>query len=75
MIAAILLNLARVHHKRYKFYKRFIKENYIIILESTSPVGTLNKIKKILDINKVDTQNLYMAYCPERVIPGNTIKN
>ena len=54
--------------------KGLLKKDDIIILESTSPVGTLNKIKKILDINKVDTENLYMAYCPERVIPGNTIK-
>ena len=51
----------------------FIKNGNIIILESTSPVGTTQLIKKILEENNINTSNLYIAYCPERVLPGKIL--
>ena len=51
----------------------FIKDGNIIILESTSPVGTTHLIKKILEENNINTSNLYIAYCPERVLPGKIL--
>ena len=48
----------------------FIKPGDLIILESTSPVGTTYKLKeKLKDLN-VNLKNVHIAYCPERVLPG-----
>ncbi|MDB4253486.1 UDP-N-acetyl-D-mannosamine dehydrogenase [Gammaproteobacteria bacterium] len=47
-----------------------IKAGDIIILESTSPVGTTALIKNVLADEKVNVDEIYIAYCAERVIPG-----
>jgi len=52
----------------------FIKEGNIVILESTSPVGTTEKIGQILKDSGVDTSKIYIAHCPERVLPGKILK-
>lgn len=52
----------------------FVKDGNIVILESTSPVGTTEKIQKILYDEGVDTSKLYIAHCPERVLPGKIMK-
>ncbi len=57
-----------------KSVAKVIKEDDIVILESTSPVGTTKKIAKIIsDISKLKVNQFKIAYCPERVIPGNII--
>tara|TARA_B100000427_G_scaffold269368_1_gene235659 strand:+ start:4806 stop:5996 length:1191 start_codon:yes stop_codon:yes gene_type:complete len=48
-----------------------IKDNNIVILESTSPVGTTEKMEDILKEEGVDTSKIYISHCPERVLPGN----
>ncbi len=48
----------------------FIKQGNIIILESTSPIGTTDKICIELKNSGVDTESTFIAYCPERVLPG-----
>tara|TARA_Y100000748_G_scaffold302963_1_gene306725 strand:+ start:1688 stop:2926 length:1239 start_codon:yes stop_codon:yes gene_type:complete len=52
----------------------FLKANDILILESTSPVGTTNEIYDTLKKYEVDVNTLHVAYCPERVLPGNIMK-
>ncbi|MDH5716657.1 MAG: UDP-N-acetyl-D-mannosamine dehydrogenase [Spirochaetia bacterium] len=52
----------------------FLKKENIIILESTSPPGTTEKIKEILVEKNVDVSNIYIAHCPERVLPGFIMK-
>ncbi len=52
----------------------YIKEGNIVILESTSPVGTTEKIGEILKDSGVDTSKIYIAHCPERVLPGKILK-
>jgi len=59
-----------------------LNKSNLIIIESTSPVGTSKKMSRILkklrpdltfpheDSNEID---INIAYCPERVIPGNTL--
>ena len=47
-----------------------IKDQDIVILESTSPVGTTDMIREVLNEKGVNTSELYIAYCPERVLPG-----
>ena len=48
----------------------YVKSGDIVILESTSPVGTTEMIRDLLQKNGVDVTNVFLAYCPERVLPG-----
>jgi len=52
----------------------YLKENNIVILESTSPVGTTDKVEEVLRDEGVDTSKLYIAHCPERVLPGHIMR-
>ena len=52
----------------------FVKNENIVILESTSPVGTTELVEKTLKEEKIDTSKLYIAHCPERVLPGKIMK-
>lgn len=52
----------------------YIKPGNTIILESTSPVGTTEKIKEVLDDLNIDTSNIFIAHCPERVLPGHIMR-
>jgi len=55
----------------------YVRPKNLIILESTSPVGTTNKLvhwlEKKLD-NKELIDSLLFAHCPERVLPGQMLK-
>lgn len=48
----------------------FIKSGDLIILESTSPVGTTEKIQQTLIDFGINLKDVHIAYCPERVLPG-----
>lgn len=48
----------------------FIKAEDLVILESTSPVGTTEAIAVELSRAGVDVSSINIAYCPERVLPG-----
>ncbi len=57
-----------------------IKKGNVIVLESTSPVGTTEIIAKQLQslrpdlkipTNENEEGDVFIAYCPERMIPGN----
>ncbi|MDC3169405.1 nucleotide sugar dehydrogenase [Prochlorococcus sp. AH-716-E17] len=51
-----------------------IKKDDLVIIESTSPVGTTEKIASLIsNISGIDKKLLNFAYCPERAIPGNTL--
>ena len=52
----------------------FVKENDVVILESTSPVGTTDKVEGVLIAEGIDTSKLYIAHCPERVLPGQIMR-
>ncbi|MDJ0570881.1 MAG: UDP-N-acetyl-D-mannosamine dehydrogenase [Pleurocapsa sp. MO_192.B19] len=54
-----------------------VSEGDLIILESTSPVGTTEKIAEWLQELRPDLDvgaSVYIAHCPERVLPGQTLK-
>lgn len=57
-----------------KAISSFLKEGDLVILESTSPVGTTGKVESVLKENGVDTSKLYISYCPERVLPGHIMR-
>jgi len=48
----------------------FVQEGNIVILESTSPVGTTDTVAEVLENEGVDISKVYVAHCPERVLPG-----
>jgi UDP-N-acetyl-D-mannosaminuronic acid dehydrogenase len=48
----------------------FVKPGDCVILESTSPVGTTQKMADLLGQLGVDVAKIHIAYCPERVLPG-----
>jgi len=48
-----------------------VKAGDLVILESTSPVGTTELVEQLLSENGVATSKISIAYCPERVLPGN----
>ena len=51
-----------------------LKEGALVIIESTSPVGTTEKMQKLIFTERPELKDkIYMAFCPERVLPGNVI--
>ena len=49
----------------------FLKAEDLVIIESTSPVGTTEQMQMVLRDAGADVEEVHMAYCPERVLPGN----
>jgi UDP-N-acetyl-D-mannosaminuronic acid dehydrogenase len=47
-----------------------VKPGDMVILESTSPVGTTQQMADVLAQAGVDVAQVHIAYCPERVLPG-----
>ena len=51
-----------------------LKVGDLFIIESTSPVGTTEKMMAMIYRERLELKNqLYIAYCPERVLPGNVM--
>lgn len=52
----------------------FLKEGDLYIIESTSPIGTTEKMMDFIYAKRPELKNkIYIAYCPERVLPGNIL--
>lgn len=51
-----------------------VKPGDLVILESTSPVGTTEKVAQELSKNGVDISSIHIAHCPERVLPGHIMR-
>lgn len=52
----------------------FLKDGDLYIIESTSPVGTTEKMAEVIFSERPELKDkIYIAYCPERVLPGNII--
>ncbi|MBD5217477.1 MAG: UDP-N-acetyl-D-mannosamine dehydrogenase [Bacteroidales bacterium] len=51
-----------------------LKEGDLYVIESTSPVGTTEQMADIIFSERPELKGkIYIAYCPERVLPGNVI--
>ena len=51
-----------------------LKEGDLYVIESTSPIGTTEKMAEIIFKHRPELEGkIYIAYCPERVLPGNII--
>lgn len=52
----------------------FLKEGNLFIIESTSPIGTTQKMRDIIFDERPELiDKIYISYCPERVLPGKII--
>ena len=52
----------------------YLKEGDLYVIESTSPVGTTELMANIIYTERPELKDkIYIAYCPERVLPGNVI--
>lgn len=53
----------------------FLRENNLVILESTSPIGTTERVCEIITKGRPDLfGKVHVAHCPERVLPGHIIR-
>ena len=51
-----------------------LKEGDLYVIESTSPVGTTEEMSEIIFSERPELKGkIFIAYCPERVLPGNVI--
>ncbi|MBG6131714.1 UDP-N-acetyl-D-mannosaminuronic acid dehydrogenase [Aquimarina sp. EL_43] len=51
-----------------------LKEDDLYIIESTSPIGTTEKMMHLIYTERPELEGkLNIAYCPERVLPGNVM--
>lgn len=51
-----------------------LKEGDLYIIESTSPVGTTERMRDFIYGRRPELNGkLFIAYCPERVLPGNVM--
>ena len=51
-----------------------LKEGDLYIIESTSPVGTTERMRDFIYGRRPELKGkLFIAYCPERVLPGNVM--
>ena len=51
-----------------------LKEGDLYIIESTSPIGTTEKMMQYIYTERPELKDkIHIAYCPERVLPGNVI--
>lgn len=52
----------------------YLKEGNLFVIESTSPVMTTEKMAALIWKERPELKDkIYIAYCPERVLPGNVI--
>jgi UDP-N-acetyl-D-mannosaminuronic acid dehydrogenase len=51
-----------------------LKKGDLYIIESTSPIGTTEKMQKLIVSSRPELEGaIHIAYCPERVLPGNVM--
>lgn len=51
-----------------------LKEGDLYIIESTSPIGTTEKMESFIFESRPELKGkIFLAYCPERVLPGNVM--
>lgn len=51
-----------------------LKEGDLYVIESTSPIGTTELMADLIYTLRPELKDrIYIAYCPERVLPGNVI--
>ena len=71
----VVVDLSYVEHAAEEIAP-CLKQGNLVILESTSPPGTSRDVvAPILEKSGLEAgKDFYLAHCPERVLPGNTLR-
>ncbi len=57
-----------------KMILSYLEKGNLVIIESTSPIGTTEKMYSLITNERPELKDkIYMAYCPERVLPGKIL--
>lgn len=64
----------RYIHSAMKMSAPVLANGNLVILESTSPVGTTAQLAQWLLAERADLTEVQFAYCPERVLPSNIMQ-
>jgi UDP-N-acetyl-D-mannosaminuronic acid dehydrogenase len=52
-----------------------LRPGNLVLLESTSPVGTTEQVAQVIgELSGLNNEQLHIAYCPERVLPGRILQ-
>jgi len=52
-----------------------LRPGNLVLLESTSPVGTTEQVAQVIaQASGLSSEQLHIAYCPERVLPGRILQ-
>ncbi len=52
----------------------YLKDGDLYVIESTSPIGTTEKMASLIFAERPELKDkIFIAYCPERVLPGNVV--
>ena len=52
-----------------------LRPGNLVLLESTSPVGTTEQLAQVIaEASGLSSEQLHIAYCPERVLPGRILQ-
>jgi UDP-N-acetyl-D-mannosaminuronic acid dehydrogenase len=52
-----------------------LRPGNLVLLESTSPVGTTEQVAQVIgELSGLNSEQLHIAYCPERVLPGRILQ-
>ena len=52
-----------------------LRPGNLVLLESTSPVGTTEQLSKVIfEASGLSSDQIHIAYCPERVLPGRILQ-
>ena len=52
-----------------------LRPSNLVLLESTSPVGTTEQLAEVIaEASGLSSDQLHIAYCPERVLPGRILQ-
>lgn len=50
-----------------------LEDGNLVIIESTCPVGTTDRVKGLLRMQRPELSGVRLCYCPERVLPGRIL--
>ena len=52
-----------------------LRPGNLVLLESTSPVGSTEQVAQVIsEASGLNSEQLHIAYCPERVLPGRILQ-
>lgn len=64
----------RFVYQAFEDLSNVLKPQDMVILESTCPIGSTERLVENLSNANIDLSQIHIAYCPERVLPGRILE-